>query len=131
MDGQQHILVVDGSQALLDLFRDLLEGEGYRVSTQAALDRDPATIERLAPDLIILDYLCCREDRCAPLLQQLQTDLGTRAIPVILCTGVPDEVEGLGEHLAELGVRVVLKPFDLDHLLGVIGHALHPHAVEA
>lgn len=129
MDRQRHILVIDGSQALLDLFRDLLAGEGYRVSTQTDLDRDLAAITRLAPDLIILDYLCRTEDQGWPLLRQLRANHETQTIPVILCTGVLDEVEGLGEHLTEFGVRVVLKPFDLDHLLGVIRHALVPQAV--
>ncbi len=131
MDGQQHILVIDGSQVLLDLLRDLLEGEGYRVSTQTTLDQDLNPIIHLAPGLIILDDLCRTEDQGWSLLGRLRADPGTQAIPVILCTGVQDEVEGLGEHLTELGVRVVLKPFDLDHLLRVIRHALGPHGVGA
>ena len=28
------------------------------------------------------------------------------------------------EHLLSIGVRVVLKPFDIDHLLGVVREAL-------
>ncbi len=130
MDGQQHILVIDGSQVLLDLFRDLLEGEGYRVTTQISLDRDPDALTRLAPDIIILDDLCRTEARGWPLLQPLGAAPSTHAIPVILCTGGWDEVEGLGEPVTEPSVRVVRKPFDLDHLLGVIRHALPPHPLE-
>ena len=126
VDGQQHILVIDGSQVLLDLFRDLLEGEGYRVTTQTSLARDPNAVTRLAPNLIILDDLCRTETRGWSLLQPLGAAPSTQVIPVILCIGMWDEVEDLEEHLTETGVRVVRKPFDLDHLLSVIRHALPP-----
>ena len=124
VNGPQHILAIDASPALLDLFRDLLEGEGYRVSTQPALEPDLSAITRLAPDLIILDDLCRPEERGWPLLQRLRTDPGTQDIPVILCTGVLDEGASLEDHLTAFGVRVVRKPFDLNHLLALIRQTL-------
>ncbi len=130
MNGLRHILAIDASPALLDLFRDLLEAEGYRVSTQPALDPDLGAITRLAPDLIILDDLCRSEDRGWPLLQRLRMDPSTQAIPVILCTGVLDEEDNQEEYLAAFGVRVVRKPFDLDQFLELIRQALDPPLLE-
>ncbi|MDP9357202.1 MAG: hypothetical protein M3R02_18335, partial [Chloroflexota bacterium] len=52
-----HILAINNDLAVLTLFRDLLQDEGYRVSTQTYVDRDLAPIKQLCPDLIILDYM--------------------------------------------------------------------------
>ena len=128
---QQHILAIDNSQAVLDLFRELLEGEGYRVSVQSYVDKDVEAIKDLAPDLIILDYMWKAEDGGWSLLQLLRMNPGTKEIPIVLCTGAVAEASELEPHLAEMGVRVVLKPFDLDDLLGVIRESLEPHAREA
>ena len=130
MNGPRHILAIDASPALLDLFRDLLEGEGYRVSTQSTLEPDPDAISQLAPDLILLDDLCRPADQGWPLLERLRTDPRTHAIPVFLCTGVLDEGASLEDHLTTFGVQVVRKPFDLDHLLALIRQALDPASAE-
>ena len=52
-----HILAIDNDHAVLGLFRDLLEDEGYQVTTQVYVDKDIKVIEALSPDLIILDYM--------------------------------------------------------------------------
>ncbi len=127
---QRHILAIDNSQAVLDLFRELLEGEGYRVSIQSYADKDLDAIKELAPDLIILDYMWEAEDGGWSLLQLLQLDPETTAIPIVLCTAAVAEASELEPHLMEKGVRVVLKPFDLDDLLGAIRDALASHATE-
>ncbi len=127
---QRHILAIDNSQAVLDLFRELLEGEGYRVSTQSYVDKDLDAIKDLAPDLIILDYMWGAEDEGWTLLQLLRMDPETKSIPIVLCTAAVAEARELEPHLTERGVRVVLKPFDLDDLLGAIHDALDPHATE-
>jgi len=127
---QRHILAIDNSQAVLDLFRELLEGEGYRVSIQSYVDKDLDAIKDLTPDLIILDYMWGAEDGGWSLLQLLRMDPGTKDIPIVLCTGAVAEAGELQPHLEEMDVRVVLKPFDLDDLLGAIRAALDSHASE-
>ena len=47
-------------------------------------------------------------------------DRATRDIPVIVCTGAARQIEELRSHLLEMKVQVVLKPFDIDHLIEVI-----------
>jgi hypothetical protein len=48
-------------------------------------------------------------------------DRATRDLPIIVCTAAAKQVTELSSHLNELGVYVVLKPFDIDHLLEIIG----------
>jgi DNA-binding response OmpR family regulator len=41
-------------------------------------------------------------------------------VPVIVCTAAARQVEEFATHLDEMGVAVVLKPFDIDYLLAEI-----------
>ncbi len=124
---QQHILVVNDSPEILDLFHQMLEEEGYRVSVDRfTMDADKklAEVKTFAPDLIILDYMIGNEGLGWQLLQLLKMDRETRSIPVIICTGAVREVRDLQSHLEDMGVAVVLKPFDMDYLLGEIAKVL-------
>ncbi len=123
-----HILAINNDLAVLTLFRDLLQDEGYRVSTQTYVDRDLAPIKQLCPDLIILDYMWANDDASWSLLQMLRMDPGTTAIAIVLCTGAVREVEALADHLAQMSIRVVLKPFNIDQLTATIAEALRSSA---
>jgi CheY-like chemotaxis protein len=63
-------------------------------------------------DLIILD-----EGKGWQFLQVLKLDRETRDIPVLVCTAAAKLVDELQTHLDTMGVIVVLKPFDIDHVL--------------
>jgi CheY-like chemotaxis protein len=119
-----HILAINNDQTMLALFRDLLEEEGYRVTTQAYLDHDLDDIRALEPDAIVLDYMWASDDNAWSLLNLLRLSPDTAAIPIVLCTGAVREVEALSAHFEELGIRVVFKPFNIDQLIDVLGEAL-------
>ncbi|HET7091823.1 MAG TPA: response regulator [Thermomicrobiales bacterium] len=123
---QRRILAINNDAMVLGLFRDLLEDEGYRVTTQTYIDKDLGALAQAAPDLVILDYMWAEEDNGWSYLQMLRMDPGTAAIPIVLCTGAVREVEALASHLQDMGVRVVLKPFNIDQLIDVIAEALTP-----
>ncbi len=122
-DERRHILVVNDDPAILELFSELLEEAGYQVSldkfarqTGELLD----SIKELRPDLIILDFIIGGESSGWQMLQAAQMDRTTRDIPVIVCTAAVKQVTELSVHLDEMGVHVVLKPFDIDHLLDIV-----------
>lgn len=124
-DGQQpHILCVNHSPEILSLLRDLLEEEGFRVTTQTHTDKDLDRIAGLDPDLITLDYMWSTVDDDWSLLQLLKLDRRTRMIPIILCTGAIREVEALAEYLQTMDVSVVFKPFDINRLVAAVHEAL-------
>lgn len=114
---QTHILVVNDTPEILELFRELLEGEGYRVSLYSYAFRDLEEIKREKPDMLILDFIIGGEDHGWQLLQKLKMDPATADLPVIVCTAALRVVRELEGHLREKGVTVVLKPFDIDELL--------------
>jgi CheY-like chemotaxis protein len=121
---QPHILCINHSPEILSLHRDLLEGEGYRVSTMTAVDRDLDAIVALQPDVITIDYMWTTSDNEWTFLTMMTMDPRTNRIPVILCTGAVAEAMEMQPHLAQLGIRVVLKPFNIDDLVEAVQAAL-------
>ena len=126
---QKHIFVINDTAAILELFTALLEDEGYRVSTDGFSVELLAMLERIRmeqPDLVILDFVISDEGKGWQFLQLLKMDRETRDIPVIVCTAAAKLVEELQVHLSEMGVGVVLKPFDIDRLLAEIDKVWDP-----
>jgi CheY-like chemotaxis protein len=119
-----HVLAINNDQTMLALFRDLLEEEGYRVTTHAYLDHDLDDIRVLQPDLIVLDYMWASDDNAWSLLNLLRLSPDTAAIPIVLCTGAVQEVQALSAHLEDMDIRVVFKPFNIDQLVAVLAEAL-------
>lgn len=116
----KHIFVINDTIAILELFRSLLEDEGYQVSTDGfsvELVEMLGRIKEARPDLIVLDFVILDEGKGWQFLQLLKMDRESREIPVIVCTAAAKLVEELQTHLDTMGVKVVLKPFDIDHLL--------------
>jgi CheY-like chemotaxis protein len=118
------ILCINHSPEVLGLLRDLLEEEGYRVTTQSHTDRDLDHVVDLDPDLITLDYMWSSFDDDWSLLQLLRLDPRTRTTPIILCTGAVREVGALEEHLRTMDVSVVFKPFDIEQFVAAVNEAL-------
>lgn len=122
-----HILVVNDAQAFLDLLQDLLEEEGYRVSVSIQT-LELSRIKALKPDLIIQDLLFADGSQQTGwhFLTLVRLDPETAHIPMILCTAAMAPVKDpeMAENLDRLGIRVLLKPFNIDDLLAAITEVL-------
>ncbi len=117
-DEQRQILVINDTPELLDLFRDIPGEEGHQITTDSFPLNTTAKLAEIkadAPDLIIGG-----EPLALQFLQILRMDRETRHIPEMICTAAHRQAAEMEAHLRELGVAVVLKPFDLDHLLAEI-----------
>jgi len=114
------ILVVNDTQEILDLFRMLLEEEGYEVILYSFAILDMQVVQHIAPDLIILDYIFGYERTGWQMLQKLKMTRSTANIPVIICTAAVREVRDIEGYLQAHGIRLVAKPFDIDELLDTV-----------
>ena len=125
--GRPHILAINDTPAILELFAAILESAGYLASTDL-FAKDPAAlladVERLAPDAVVLDYLIGGEALGWQFLQMLKMHPPTAGIPVVICTAAVKQVEELRPHLDAQGIGVVLKPFDIGQLLAAVAEAL-------
>jgi DNA-binding response OmpR family regulator len=118
------ILVINDTQEILDLFRILLEGEGYEVVLSGFPFQQVSEIEQINPDLIILDFIFGDQKTGWQMLQLLKMKRSTASIPVVVCTAALYAVREQEGYLVSQGVHVVYKPFDIDHILTTIKLAL-------
>src|SRR2546421_13072779 len=121
------ILVVNDTQEILELFRLLLEEEGYEVILSGFPIQQITDLERINLDLIILDFVFGDQKSGWQMLQMLKMKRSTASIPVIACTAALDLVREQEGYLVSQGVHVVFKPFDIDHLLASVKQVLQSH----
>lgn len=116
----KHILVINDTQEILELFRDILESEGYQVTLQSFSLREVETLRQIKCDLIILDYIIGAEDDGWQTLQKLKMSSDLARTPVIICVAASQRVKEMEGRLTEKGIMIVLKPFDIADLLGAV-----------
>ncbi len=122
------IMVINDTQEILELFDELLREEGYEVVLYSQAIQDMAEIERIKPDLIIIDYIFGGEKTGWQMVQKLRMRRTTAKIPLIICTAAIREVREIEGFLRMKGITLVPKPFDIDDLLGAVHTALHTSA---
>jgi two-component system response regulator HydG len=119
-----HILVIDDDQSILELFRLILEPEGYQVTLSKSAFEDVQEVDQLRPDLIIMDFKLGRHEDGFLLLQKIKMYRPTKDIPIILCTAAVEIVVEQENVLREKGIPILYKPFDVDELLMVVERLL-------
>lgn len=117
---RKRILVVNDTQEILELFRILLEEEGYEVILSGNPLQSLIEVEQVRPDLIILDILFRAEKTGWQMLEMLRTKRSTASIPVLICSAALHDVQEQEGYLNSQGVRIVYKPFDIEVLLQTI-----------
>jgi CheY-like chemotaxis protein len=128
----QHILVVNDTEEILDLFRDIIEGLGHRMTAWSFSPDDLAKLTQIEPDLVILDLMLGpTELQGWALLQKMRMSPPTEELPVIVCTAATNWVREQEGWLAANAVKVVLKPFKVQHLEHAIQQALDLPTVTA
>lgn len=118
------VLVINDTQEILDLFREILEEDGMDVVLSSFDVQEVPDVQRINPDLIILDFMVGAEALGWQLLQKLRMNRETEKLPVIVCTAALQLARELEGHLKAKNVGLVLKPFDIDDLLGAVRIAL-------
>jgi CheY-like chemotaxis protein len=86
---QPLIAVVNNDLPFLDLMKELLTEEGYRVILHHEGDTAYALIRKEQPDLVILDIRLEYPEAGWTVLDLIQLDPETTHIPVILCSADP------------------------------------------
>jgi len=121
--GRRHVLVVDDSDEILGVLREVLEDEGYRVTTRAE-PVDVDEVAAVAPDVVVLDVLFGAEQRGLDLLRLLRGAPETAEIPVVLCSAAVEPIRRIDGGLLGESTGLVLKPFDVEGLLREVERVL-------
>jgi len=116
-----HILVVDDEPDIRKLLTEVLEDEGYTVSSAGNADEAETSIAARKPDLVLLDIWMPGRDGIALLRSWHKT--GQLVWPVIMMSG-HGTVETAVEATRLGAYDFIEKPVSLDKLLLTIEHAL-------
>jgi len=120
----KHVLVVNDTEEIIELFRDIIEGMGHRVTATTYAPEDLAEVIKVGPDLVIMDVVIGGEKLGWQLLQKMRMARATEGIPVIVCTAMLDDVREQEGWLAANAVKVLPKPFSIDDLELAVNKAL-------
>ena len=82
----RHILVINDAQEVLEVVKDLLEDEGYRVTIHSTAIRDLERIKSIGPDLIVLDHLMGEEEYGWQMVQSIRLSRELATLPLVVCT---------------------------------------------
>ena len=116
----KRILVVDDEPPIRQMLGDVLRDEGYEVLFAGSGSGMLKLLETEQPDLVLLDLMMPDGDG-REALRAMQAQPHLRSIPVVIVS------VGMGLHLPDgLSVPFLTKPFDLEHLLGAVTHAIGP-----
>ena len=125
MTRQKHVVVVNDTEEILELFEVIITGLGHKVTRLSYAPNDGREIAELKPDLCIIDFtIGAREFEGWQLIQKLRMAPATEEVPIIACTGAVREVREMEAKLAEKNVRVMLKPFNASELEREVTEAL-------
>jgi CheY-like chemotaxis protein len=119
------IAVIDNNEAIRAMVAFTARPEGWTVSGHSYAEVSLSTIQRLKPDLIIVDFIEQRIGEGWELLQLLKMEASTATIPIIISTTMsvlPSEIQG---YLAARDIRVVWKPFAVAHFIAIVRQALN------
>ena len=115
---KKRILVVDDEKDVVEFLTELLEDNGYQVSSAYDGIEAMELIEESKPDLILLD-LQMPEETGTGLYRKLHHKKEYKDIPVIVISGLA------GSYLAvSKSVPVIEKPPDEKEVLGEVAKAL-------
>jgi DNA-binding response OmpR family regulator len=117
---RQHAFVINGSVEFLDVVRELLQEERYNVTTTNFVPRTFHQIATARPSLLVVD-LAHGEQAWWNLLAEIRQQAATAHIPVILVSTSKQYLDrAAAERALWGGDRCLLKPFNLEELLGTI-----------
>ena len=119
------ILAVDDDSDILEVLQFILEDSGYEVDTLSDGHNLLDTIQKKAPDLILLDIMLGSMDG-RELCKQVKKQSATHNIPIILISASHNISASMNQEGAPNDF--IAKPFDINNLLNKIRHQLRPAA---
>jgi two-component system phosphate regulon response regulator PhoB len=123
------ILVVEDESAIAELISINLRHAGYDVTIAGAADQAQAEVDRVLPDLVVLDWMLPGESGLS-LAKRWRSQPRTRELPIIMLTAraeEPDKIAGLDAGADDY----LVKPFSTNELLARIRAVLRRKAPEA
>jgi DNA-binding response OmpR family regulator len=119
-----HVMVINHSPQILELYEMALTDEGYKVSTYLYKADIAEKARQIQPDLIVLDYVTVMGKEGWEVLYRLKSCGDTASIPVVVATTAIKLPPDLNAYLQTNRIAVLKKPFELATLFGTIREGL-------
>jgi two-component system, OmpR family, phosphate regulon response regulator PhoB len=123
------VLVVEDETAIAELISINLRHSGYTVNVVTDADQAQAAVDRVLPDLVLLDWMLPGQSGLQ-LAKRWRSEARTRELPIIMLTARADEsdkINGLDAGADDY----LTKPFSTKELLARIRAVLRRKAPEA
>lgn len=104
------IAIVEDDQAISQMYRIKFEGEGYEVETAENGKLGLETIQKMKPDIVLLDVMM-PEMNGDEVLEKLRESSWGKKIKVIVLTNMGEQE--LSPKIRELGVEAVILKADM------------------
>jgi DNA-binding response OmpR family regulator len=111
------IAVFDDDAAILNVLREMLSEEGYRIVAETTVDNALAVVLRERPALVILDFWMAGRAAGLQVLRLIREHPAIGATPVLICSADHTALFDYEEDWHALGCETLAKPFDLGDLL--------------
>jgi diguanylate cyclase (GGDEF)-like protein len=122
------ILIVDDTPTNLDIMSETLTDAGFEVAIALDGDRALKQVQKMKPDLILLDVMMPGIDGFET-CKRLKTDPNTQSIPVIFMTALSD-INSKVKALELGGVDYITKPFQEREVLARVKTHLQLHQAQ-
>ena len=123
------VLVVEDEPAIAELIAINLRHAGYEVTVAATADQAQGAVDRVLPDLVVLDWMLPGQSGLA-LAKRWRTDARTRELPLIMLTARAEEADKIS-GLDAGADDYLTKPFSTTELLARMRAELRRKAPEA
>lgn len=118
----RRVLLVDGHQDTLDLYRLALETAGFIVDTVTSGAAAWALLEAQRPDAVVTEIVLPGMDGFQ-LVMRMRSDDRTRRVPIVLLTTYP--AKNLAQYAADMRIHTVLtKPCSPAELVQTLARAV-------
>lgn len=125
------VMVVDDNPDILALFRDVLEDECDYVVTPHP-DGSPTVeeIRLVAPDVVVIDHRLAGGVLGWDIVRAIRNTADLDQLPILFCTADRRQVEAVADELTQLRVTPLLKPFNVNQLVGDVAEALRIQGID-
>lgn len=117
--GMKHILIVDDNAPIGEVMSDVLEMEGYRTTVRLTGTDALLFIEKLHPDLVLLDVMLDNGIDGRDICKAIKQSTGwMKGLPVIMVSASHNLKDALQNYCEP--DDFISKPFDIDYLVETV-----------
>lgn len=114
------LLILDDSVALLEVMKNILERNGYKVKTINSAPDIYKEINEFHPDLLILDIYLAGEDG-REICKEIRKNVESKDMCILVFSASPKALEDYKTYYAD---DFIVKPFDITYLVEKIKSVL-------